>query len=73
MVRVCSAMYLLRSYTSKLLSDCSYPLILNCTFIVLGNITQVSILSGINFRKKNIAVLHLSYLVMLCLVSSCWL
>jgi len=47
----CIMLCILRSYYSKLFSDCSYPLMLNCIFIVLSNITEVSILSGINLMR----------------------
>lgn len=73
MARVCHAMYLLRSYYCKLFSNCSCALMLNCSFVVLGNVTEVSILCGSNLRKKLLLSYISASLVMLCLVSSFWL
>lgn len=71
MARVCHAMYLLRSYYCKL--NCSCALMLNCSFVVLGNVTEVSILCGSNLRKRLLLSYISASLVMLCLVSSFWL
>lgn len=54
MAGVHHALYLLRSYYFKLFSDCSCPLMLNGTFIVLGSITDLLVLSGSNLREKKL-------------------
>lgn len=40
----------------------------NCAFIVLGNVSEVSILAGI-YLSKNVAVLPVGYRSVLCFVS----